>query len=113
VLLLPALIVVSLAVIWFTYGPATFASIPGAPALMEWMETGYMQVGSVSFPIGILIMGSLLLTVLVTALAIMKINVERVKDSYRFSFTIKPRTWAVILAILVVVLGFGLDWLIT
>jgi hypothetical protein len=113
VVLLPALVLVSLAMVWFNFGPATFNKIPGAAQLMEWMETGYMQLGSLSFPIGILIMGSLLLTVLVTALAIMKINIERDKDNYRFTFTIKPKAWSVILAVLVVVLGLGLDWLIS
>jgi hypothetical protein len=113
VLLLPALITVSLALIWFNFGPAIFDLIPGAHALQEWMETGYIQVGSLSFPVGILIMGSLLLTVLVTALAAMKISIERVKASYRFTFTIKPEAWSVVLAILVVLLGIGLDWLIT
>lgn len=43
----------------------------------------------------------------------MKINIERVKEAYRFTFTIKPQTWSVILSILVVLLNFGLDWLIT
>jgi hypothetical protein len=76
------------------------------------MQTGYMQVGRFSFPIGVLILGSLLLTVLVTALAAMKINVERVKNTYRFTFTIKPQAWSVLLAIMVVFLGIGLDWLI-
>lgn len=113
VALLPALILVGLAMVWFNFGPATFNSIPGAAQLMEWMETGYMQLGGATFPIGILIMGSLLLTMLVTALAILKINIERVSDSYRFTFTIKAQAWSVILAILVVLLGFGLDWLIS
>jgi hypothetical protein len=113
VLLLPALITVSLAVIWFSFGQATFNAIPGATLVGEWMETGYMHIGSLSFPIGILIIGSMLLTVLVTALAAMKINIERVKDNYRFTFTIKPQAWNVMLAILVILLGLGLDWLIT
>lgn len=112
-LLLPALLTVGLAMMWFKIGPAAFNAIPGGPQLMVWMETGYMQIGGLSFPIGILIVGSLLLTVLVTALAAMKINIMREKDSYRLTFTIKPQTWSVILAILVVLLGIGLDWLIT
>lgn len=113
VALLPALVFVGLAMVWFNLGPASFNSIPGAAQLMDWMETGYMQVGGLTLPTGILIVGSLLLTVLVTALAILKINIERVKDSCRFTFTIKPQAWSVILAILVVLLGFGLDWLIS
>jgi hypothetical protein len=113
VLLLPALLTVGLAMLWFNFGPATVTSIPGASQLMSWMETGYMQIGSFTLPVGMLIMGGLGLALLINLLAVIKINIEHVKDSWRFTFTVKRQPWSLILLALVVLLGFGMDWLIT
>ena len=112
-LLLPALLTVGLAVLWFNFGSAFVASIPVASQMMGWMETGYMQIGSFTLPVGILIIGGLALALLVNLLAVMKINIERVKDSWRFTFTVKRQPWSLILLGLIVLLGFGMDWLIT
>lgn len=112
-LLLPALLTVALAVVWFNFGAAAVTSIPGASQLMSWMETGQMQIGSMTLPVGIFIMGGLGLALLINLLAVVKINIERLNDSYRFTFTIKRQPWSLILLALVVLLGLGMDWLIS
>jgi hypothetical protein len=112
-LLLPALLTITLAVLWFNYGDATVASIPGASQMMAWIETGQMQIGSMTLPVGIFIMGGLGLALLINLLAVMKINIENIKDNWRLTFTIKRQPRSLILLALVVLLGFGMDWLIT
>ncbi len=112
-LLLPALLTVGLAVLWFNFGAAFVSSIPGASQMMGWLETGQMQLGGMTLPIGIFIMGGLGLALFINLLAVMKINIERVKDSWCFTFTVKRQPWSMILLGLIVLLGFGMDWLIT
>jgi hypothetical protein len=110
---IPALLVIGLALVYFTFGPATAMAIPGAPQLMNVMETGWMNIGSVRLPIGILMLAGLGLAVLVNALALVQIKIENVKDAWRFSFTVKRQIWNFLLLVLVVLLGLGMDWLIT
>jgi hypothetical protein len=110
---IPALLVVGLALIYLTLGPATAMAIPGATQLMNVMETGWMSIGSLRLPVGILMLAGLGLAVLVNVLALVQIKIENVKDVYRFTFTVKRYFWNFLLLALVVLLGLGMDWLIS
>lgn len=111
--LLPALLIVSFAALYFTIGEARLTTLPGAAQLLTWMETGFIDMGAVHFPIGVILLGGLFLALLINVLAIVQINIENVKDAYRATFTVRRKAWNLILLVLVVLLGFGLDWLIT
>lgn len=111
--MLPALLAIGFAVIYVSAGETTAMAIPGSTQLLGWMESGWMSIGSVRLPIGILMLAGLALAVLINALALVQIKIENVKDAWRFTFTIKRHAWNYVLLALVLLLGLGMDWLIT
>jgi hypothetical protein len=110
---LPALLVIGLAFIYFTFGPATATAIPGATQVIGWMESGWLTIGSLRLPVGILMLVGLALAGLINVLALVQIKIESLKDSFRFSFTIKRQFWNLLLLGLIVLLGLGMDKLIS
>lgn len=113
---LPALLGVGLAKMFFLYGKpfmATLNSIPGAAQFVAAMETGFLEVGSFRLPLGFIMMGGLFLALVVNLLAIVQVKFENAKEGYRFNFTIKRKFWNLFILFVIVLLGFGMDWLIS
>jgi hypothetical protein len=115
-LLLPGLLVIGLAVLVVSLGKpfeAGLNGVPGVAQLMASLYSGFLNVGGVDLPIGILIMAGILLASVVNLLAIVQIKIEKVKDAYRFTFTIKHSALNLVMLGLVGLLLVGMDWLIT
>lgn len=112
-LMLPSLLVIGFAAVYFSFGEATATSIPGSTQLLGWMESGWISIGGLRLPVGIIMLGGLFLAVLINMLALVQIKIENVKDAFRFTFTVKRRALNWLLLVLVVLLGLGMDALIT
>jgi hypothetical protein len=116
VLVLPALLAVGLAVLFVIFGKPFIAgvnSIPAGAQFLAGLETGYIVIGGVSLPLGIVAMGGLGVALLINLLAVVKINIETIKDNWRFTFTVKRQPWSIILLALIMLLGLGMDRLIS
>jgi hypothetical protein len=110
--LLPALLTLSMALLIAFFGKpmeASLNSIPGGAQFIIWLYDGS---GPLGIPIGLIILGGLFLGLLINFLAVVHIKIESGKDAYRAIFTIRRKSWNLILLGLVVLLGVGMDWLI-
>jgi hypothetical protein len=112
-LLLPGLIVVGFAVLVATFGEARMVTFPGARQLLAWLYSGTLQIGSVGLPIGLIILGGMFVALVMNFFAVVQIKVENLKEAYRATFTIRRKALNIILLVLGLLIGLGMDALIT
>jgi hypothetical protein len=112
-LLLPGLIVVGFALKVAYFGEARMVTFPGAQQMLDALYSGYINVGAMQLPIGLIILGGLFIAFVMNFFALVQIKVENLKEAYRATFTLRRRALNIILLILVVLIGLGMDWLIT
>lgn len=110
VFMLPALLIISFALLLFFGGEASVNSIPGAQQLTDLLYSGGPVLG---VPIGFIMLGGIFLASIINFFAVVQIKFESVKDAFRVNFTIKRKIWNLILLGLVVLLGLFMDLLIS
>lgn len=57
--------------------------------------------------------GGLFADLLINFLDVVRFKIEGAKDAYNVTFNIRRNVWKLVLLVLVVLLGFGMDWLIS
>jgi hypothetical protein len=98
-LLLPALLIVVPGLLFSFFGKpieASLNSVPGAAQLLAWVDNP------------IIVLGGLFIALVINLMAVMQIKLESVEDTYRAIFTVRRKTWNLILLGLAVFLTITL-----
>jgi hypothetical protein len=116
-LLLPVLLIEVFAVVYVTAGKNVVAflnSTPWSARLLHSMETGFIELGGVSLPVGILMLGAIALAAAINFLAVTQIKFTPKKDALvHAEVTVQRKFLNMLLLALVVIMLFGMDWLIS
>jgi hypothetical protein len=110
IFLLPALLLISFALLLFSGGEASVSAIPGAEQITDLLYSGGPVLG---VPVGFIMIGGIFVALVINFFAVVNIKIESVKDAFLVNFVIKRKLWNLILLGLVVLLGLGMDWMIS
>jgi hypothetical protein len=110
VFLLPALLMMTLALKIVIFGEATMSVFPGVQILTDLLYSGGPVLG---IPVGFIMLGGIFVASVINFFAVVNIKIESVKDAFLVNFVIKRKIWNLILLGLVVLLGLGMDWMIS